>query len=160
MKLLASWKECDFMKEKQFHNYLNKIFSKDEKMIKMISELNRNGRIFIFGGTVRNFLENEKIFQRPRDIDIVFKSENGNEKFLENIVLKYFKFSRNKFNGLKIKSDELKIDIWNFEDTWAFSSGTVVPETENLFQIMRIMFKFFTAFSSFVIRTKKKNGNL
>ena len=103
----------------KFHNYLNNIFS-DEKMFEMISELNRNGRIFIFGGTVRNFFENEKIFQMPRDVDIVFKSENGNKEILENIVLKYFKFSKNRFNGLKIKLDKLKIDIWNFEDTWAF----------------------------------------
>ena len=97
------------MKEKQFHNYLNKIFSKDEKMFEMISELNKNGMIFIFGGTVRNFFENGKIFQMPRDVDIVFKSENGNKKILENIVLKYFKFSKNKFNGLKIKSIKGKV---------------------------------------------------
>ena len=111
------------MKEKQFHNYLNKIFSKDEKMLEMISELNSNGRIFIFGGTVRNFFE------------------NGNKKNLENIVLKYFEFSKNRFNGLKIKSDELKIDIWNFEDTWAFSSGTVLPSTENFaFELSKTVF--------------------
>lgn len=129
------------MKEKQFHNYLNKIFSKDEKMLEMISELNSNGRIFIFGGTVRNFFENGKIFQMPRDVDIVFKSENGNKKNLENIVLKYFEFSKNRFNGLKIKSDELKIDIWNFEDTWAFSSGTVLPSTENFaFELSKTVF--------------------
>ena len=141
MKLLASWEECDFMKEKQFHNYLNKIFSKDEKIFEMISELDKNGKIFIFGGTVRNFFENEKIFQMPRDVDIVFKSENGNKKNLENIVLKYFEFSKNRFNGLKIKSDKLKIDIWNFEDTWAFSSGTVVPKTENFaFELSKTVF--------------------
>ena len=124
----------------KFHNYLNNIFS-DEKMFEMISELNRNGRIFIFGGTVRNFFENEKIFQMPRDVDIVFKSENGNKEILENIVLKYFKFSKNRFNGLKIKLDKLKIDIWNFEDTWAFSSGTVVPKTENFaFELSKTVF--------------------
>lgn len=141
MKLLTILKECDFMKEKQFHNYLNKIFSKDEKMLEMISELNRNGRIFIFGGTVRNFFDNEENFQMPRDIDIVFKSKNGNKKILENIVLKYFKFSKNRFNGLKIKLDKLKIDIWNFEDTWAFSSGTVLPSTENsAFELSKTVF--------------------
>ena len=125
----------------KFHNYLNNIFSKDEKMFEMISELDNNGKIFIFGGAVRNFFENEKSFQMPRDVDIVFKSEKGNKKILENIVLKYFEFSKNRFNGLKIKSDELKIDIWNFEDTWAFSSGTVVPKTENFaFELSKTVF--------------------
>lgn len=79
-----------------------------------LEELQLKTDVIIFSGVIRNFfLENKEI----RDIDLVLK-----EKIDVEALFKDYIFNRNSFGGYKIFFNDLKIDLWFLEDTWAFQN--------------------------------------
>lgn len=116
--------------ENKFYNNFYSIISKYENIVELFKNLNSNGELYIFGGAVRHYLDNGNFNTLPRDFDIIFKKKDSTVK-LEKIITQYFKFKKNRFNGYKFQINNLKFDIWNIEDTWAFRENKVKYDSQN-----------------------------
>ncbi|MGF2145374.1 hypothetical protein ACQUEF_08405 [Vagococcus fluvialis] len=78
------------------------------------------GDLQIFGGFARDLYL--KVNSPIRDIDIVF--DNTQNLNLYHLLAKFTKNIKiNKFKGYKIEINDIKIDIWNKQDTWAFKEN-------------------------------------
>ncbi|WP_068675259.1 hypothetical protein [Oceanobacillus sp. Castelsardo] len=93
------------------------IFQERLEAKKLLSDLENNGELLLFGGCIRDYLDHE-FEQIPRDFDIVL-----NDMFIDiDTILQMNKFSyrRNKFSGYKVFVDDIVFDIWDIRNTWAF----------------------------------------
>jgi len=89
----------------------------------LIKYLEAKSNILLFGGSVRDYDEN-RFSIIPRDFDVVVDDLDEN---LEEIILMFgLAPQKNKFDGYKIRMNNLKIDIWKIQDTWAFKHNKVV----------------------------------
>ncbi len=86
--------------------------------------------LYLFGGGVRDLLNNN--LDNIRDLDFVMKSKNNEMINLESYIPDNINFKKNRFNGYKIFFDNLIIDIWDIENTWAFKSNLLNGSVENL----------------------------
>lgn len=122
----------DNLNENDFYNSFYSIISKYENTVKLFKNLNSNGELYIFGGAIRHYLDNGNFNTLPRDFDIIFKKKDSPSTIkLENIISQHSKFKKNRFNGYKFQVNNLKFDIWNIEDTWAFRENKVKYNSEN-----------------------------
>lgn len=83
------------------------------------------GDFYIVGGAIRSIYKNRK----PRDIDIIVKNN------LEQILLTLkssITTSKNSLGGYKIDFGGIIVDIWDFENHWAFKTGILNPDEKNL----------------------------
>ncbi|MCJ1909962.1 hypothetical protein [Planococcus ruber] len=111
-------------KEPQIREKFEGFLSNYKKIYYFIDDLEKKGiDIILFGGIVRNYYENN-FSEKPRDIDIVLHSciDFDFEKYLE---LNNYSYYINKFGGYKLELDELNIDIWSIEKTWAFKENII-----------------------------------
>jgi len=76
----------------------------------------------LFGGAIRSIYFN----QIPKDYDIVI-SPNTNCSYLE-----LFPHKKNSFGGYKIKINNIYLDIWDLNITWAFREKYFKPSFANL----------------------------
>ena len=87
------------------------------KLDSFIKELANYGEVIFLGGFVRDvYLD---VDYPVRDIDIVF---NKNSTVETRDVLKIFAndIDQNRFNGFKFTINDIKIDLWQLSDTWAY----------------------------------------
>lgn len=83
------------------------------------------GNFYIIGGAIRSIHNNSN----PRDIDIIVKSSiKGILKNLGGNI----KISRNYYGGYKIDCNGIMIDIWDFENHWAFKDGLLPADEKYL----------------------------
>lgn len=95
-----------------------------------VNELQQHGELLLFGGSIRDYLNNNGFESIPRDFDIVIKT---NECLDSIINTDYYSAKRNKFGGYKFFIDGLKFDVWSLQDTWAFKEHKVnFSNTEDL----------------------------
>lgn len=89
---------------------------------KLIQQLEKTGELLLFGGVVREYIDNR--FQRlPRDFDIVVNKANQGTD-LDSVLID-FDFKKNRFDGYKITVDNLEFDIWEIQNTWAFKENKI-----------------------------------
>lgn len=86
--------------------------------------------LYLFGGGVRDFLNNDLDYFR--DLDFVIKSPNDDEINIEKFIPKNIQFKKNRFNGYKIYFENCIIDIWDIKNTWAFKNNKLDTSVENL----------------------------
>lgn len=93
-----------------------------------VMRLLEEGNLLLFGGSVRNYYENQ-FKTLPRDFDIVVCSNNDElDRYFYNVP-----YSRNRYGGYKIDVYPVGFDIWSLNSTWAFKNGVVKnPNIENL----------------------------
>lgn len=87
----------------------------------LFKELLKSGNIYLIGGVLREFLDNNGI-KDLRDIDVVIKINDRN--LWDEIIDKYSP-SRNKFSGYKFLCSGLIFDVWPINDTWAYKEGII-----------------------------------
>lgn len=118
-----------------FFKYLNN--SLESEIVKFLEILSSLTDVIIFSGVIRNFIINPK--HKIRDLDIVL---HDNIEEVEQL-LKVFSYKKNSFGGYKLLINNLKIDIWFLEDTWALKNK----------KVNRLLFKSYdlpnTAFFNF-----------
>ncbi|MGG1685231.1 MULTISPECIES: hypothetical protein [Bacillales] len=91
-----------------------------------IENLENNSELILFGGCIRNYLDNE--FSRiniPRDFDIVLNNNMLNLEFFMSDLDENLFIKRNKYGGYKVVIEDLKFDIWEIDKTWAFKEKKV-----------------------------------
>jgi hypothetical protein len=101
--------------------YLERTTTKRTAIIELLNSVTANlSDTLIFGGMLREFaLKNGRQFSS--DIDLV--AMVSHKELYDSIV--HFNPEQNKFGGFRFSIEKILIDIWAFEDTWAFREGFV-----------------------------------
>ena len=102
----------------------------DEDSYDFIMNLMNCYDLYLFGGGVRDLLNNNLDY--VRDLDFVIKSSNNKIINLESYIPNHISFKKNRFNGYKIFFDNFIMDIWDIKNTWAFKSNLLDDSVENL----------------------------
>lgn len=101
----------------------------DKQMSTFFYEILNSANVYLFGGAVRNYLDND--FGNVRDLDFVIEFKNV-EDTIEKYIGKNIKYKKNQFNGYKFSLKGICIDMWELKDTWAFKEGKIQPSVQNL----------------------------
>lgn len=109
------------MKDKEILKNLEEKLQGYNNIAHLITEVKKSGNIYIMGRALRNYIDRQT-FDNIRDLDLVYKSYG--ESKLDNICTKY-NCERNRFNGYKLLENDLSIDIWEYEKSWAIQTGKV-----------------------------------
>ena len=89
--------------------------------LEFFQQLERAGNIYLIGGVLREFRDHKKIVNL-RDIDIIV--DISNIRLWENLLDTYL-FKINRFGGYKLQCQDLLVDTWRIEETWAFRSNII-----------------------------------
>ncbi|MBF6643565.1 hypothetical protein [Chryseobacterium indologenes] len=111
-------KEFDI--KKNFKIYLESILDYQTKTF--IENLREYFVVYLFSGVIRDYFLEE--YDKPNDIDLVLQKPND-INFFENILKKYGTFRKNTFGGYKLFINNLPIDVWFIEDTWAIANNHI-----------------------------------
>jgi hypothetical protein len=98
-----------------------------------INNICEDASVYLFGGSVRDYLENK--FHSLRDLDFVVLANDGNKVEIERYIPEdqNIKVVKNRFDGYKVFfGNYLTIDIWNLADTWGIKEMQMSPNLENL----------------------------
>ena len=132
-------------RSEDFFSYLStQINTETWEFIRRVSKFSD---VLIFSGVIRNFFLNHK--GKIRDLDLVF---NCQEKYLTSL-LKGMQYRKNSFGGYKIVIDDLNIDFWHIDNTWAFQKAKV---NSLLFKDQNLVDTTFFNFSSIVYSLNRK----
>lgn len=102
-----------------FKYYLQECLS--EEMRSLLSAISIQTNVYVFSGVIRNFFLGESCF---RDLDIVVGNVDCVIDAINviNAMDGYVEFSINSFGGLKVKIQNLTIDIWAIDKTWGIKN--------------------------------------
>jgi hypothetical protein len=84
-----------------------------------------SGDFYIIGGAIRSIYNNTK----PRDIDIIIK--NDVQEILTSLD-DGVAINRNYYGGYKIDLNGIVVDVWDFENHWAFKNGILSADEKHL----------------------------
>jgi len=101
--------------------FLNSPAFNRKEIRSFLSKVNSIGEVAIFGGMLRDLAISGSAGFKS-DVDLVIKIENKN--LLEEILSEY-SLEKNKFGGFRVSLGIWKVDLWDFNDTWAFKEGYV-----------------------------------
>lgn len=103
----------------KFYDYFFEAINNNDELYNFIKCLSLQNKVYIFGGFVRDYLYR---YTKFNDIDFVIDIES---KALKEIMadLGEKTILVNQFGGYKIKFDDIKIDVWALQDTWAIQHG-------------------------------------
>lgn len=111
-----------------YKKVIDKILS-DKPICLMINEILNCANVYLFGGAVRNYLDDD--FENVRDLDFVVDFKKSNYS-IDEFLMKNTKFKKNIFGGYKILSNDICIDMWEMKDTWAFKENKISGSVHNL----------------------------
>jgi predicted nucleotidyltransferase len=110
---------------KRVHRFLHSPTHARVEVLETLSRLNQFGRVFVFGGAVRDLaIYGNREF--PSDIDIVVESA---DEELMSACMSEMSALRNRFGGFRFATTKWKFDVWRLEDTWALREGHVSGRT-------------------------------
>lgn len=95
-----------------FKIFLQECLSEDMRNI--LNGISKKTEVYVFSGIIRNFFLGETIF---RDLDIVVGDVECVIDTI-NAVDSAVEFRINSFGGVKVKIQNLTIDLWGLENTW------------------------------------------
>lgn len=114
----------------------------------LFMELYTIGDLYLIGGVLREFLEMGNI-KNVRDIDVVINTKEI-DKFQE-ICTKYHT-EKNSFGGYKIHCNDITIDVWNIENTWAYREN-IIKCTEECY-LKNLLYTVFYNLDSLIFDVK------
>ena len=132
--------------EEVFNIYLESLFYKSELKKRFWKEIICKTNSYIFGGVIVDFLNKNS---NHRDIDIVVESLTENQ--LKE--LSKYQFQQNSFGGYKISIDNLIIDLWFLDKTWAFKRNNYL--NLDLYKLLPSTSFFSSTAIIFSIKEKK-----
>ncbi len=109
-------------------NDFEELLRQYDEASELIYTLKNEGELLLFGGAVRDYMDNE-FNNLPRDFDIVIKKNNKDVNLDE--LLKKFEYKKNRFDGYKIKVNSLEFDVWEIEKTWAFRENKIKADYQS-----------------------------
>lgn len=124
----------------------------EEKLISFFYEIFIYGTAYVVGGFFRDFLSG-KI---SRDIDIIVDIENS--RLVELVNKLPYPHMVNRQGGIKLKLQNIELDIWSTENNWAFKNKLVKLNDEN--KLLSIAKGCFYNYDSLVINLHNFSYNL
>lgn len=120
-----------------FRQHLEKTLSRN--ILDLFNQLSERCDVYVFSGVIRNYFL--KITDN-RDIDIIYDGEIEIETYFKD-----FKWRKNSYGGYKVSIDDLSLDIWQLQNTWAlhyqgtfdFDLAKFIPQT-SFFNFSSIVF--------------------
>ena len=99
-----------------------------------LQSIMQDATVYLFGGGVRDYLDDT--LDISRDLDFVIESKSSKLDISKYIVdCECVSYSKNRFGGYKIVfANSLVFDVWNLEDTWAFKTNRLSMSAENLME--------------------------
>lgn len=116
------------MKNHDFYEYLSEILKKHKELKNFLDEVNKNGEIYILGGSLRDSFYKTKDEYKIRDLDLIFSEDISK---IKEILSKYI-YYENRFGGYKLIINGLDIDIWSYKDNWATKNNFTSKERKLL----------------------------
>lgn len=101
----------------------------DRQVELFIRDILKNANVYLFGGAVRDYLDNN--FNNIRDFDFVVDFKDCNDT-IETYINTGIRYKKNRFNGYKLILQDISIDIWEMKETWAFKEKLLYPSVDNL----------------------------
>ncbi|MFC2398645.1 MAG: hypothetical protein ACFNP4_04935 [Capnocytophaga gingivalis] len=141
-------------------NYIKKHFRshfeqkmRKEGVLTLFNDIFALGEGYVVGGFFRDFIEKK---EESRDIDIIIDVDFITlQKIIDSYSLSY---EVNRHKGIKIKLNAIEIDIWTFNNNWAFKNNLVkVNANKKLDSIAR---GCFYNYDGLVINLKDFSYNL
>lgn len=108
---------------KRLRRFFEDVPEERQPVVSFVKSIKGASDVFIFGGLVREICL-RGILPFRSDVDIVVKIQDRSEF---DSFLSIYNCTKNKFGGYRIRESRWIIDIWEFENTWAFSQGLVSP---------------------------------
>lgn len=87
----------------------------------LFEKLKKLGHVYLIGGVLREIRDNGKI-RSLRDIDIILDTEHETEY---RDFLRGYSPELNRFGGYKVVCQDLIVDIWLLNQTWAYSANVI-----------------------------------
>jgi hypothetical protein len=142
--------------KKEVRKAIDTLSVENPNFTKFISKLLKGGGLFIVGGFLRNIANGKK---DSRDVDLISSLETENiTSILAGLNLSY---SVNRMEGIKIKCDSIKIDIWSINKNWSFEKKRVKWNLSALYRpdilIKKIADGSFFNFDSLVLDLQSYN---
>lgn len=94
--------------------------------LKLFKRLEETGDLFLIGGILREYRDNEKLV-KLRDIDIIIDIRDTGQW---NAILQEYNHVKNKFDGYKIICSNLIMDIWPLHECWAYRAKKIICEPD------------------------------
>lgn len=109
-KKLAEIKQEIETSTDSFKSYLDQNVDKD--IMRILHNIQFQSTVYVFSGVIRNFFLG---INEVRDLDIVLS-----EKIDVDFFFKDHEIKKNSFGGYKIKCNNISLDIWFLDMSWAF----------------------------------------
>lgn len=90
------------------------------------------GEVYLIGGVLREYRDHKAI-KNLRDIDIVVDVKQN--KAWDDIICEYFS-KANRFGGNKLRCDDLLMDVWSIDQTWAYRNECVHCNRNQYFEYL------------------------
>lgn len=102
-----------------FKYFLQACLSHD--MRRILNDISQKTDVYVFSGMIRNFFWGESYF---RDLDIVVGNIDSVINTIKAVDSKV-DFKINSFGGIKVKIQNLTIDVWGLESTWGIQQESM-----------------------------------
>ena len=112
--------------KKQFSKKWQKTLSVNKEFSVFLDEIFIHGTAYIIGGYLRDVSLN----QNSRDLDIILTTPFN--EIISHLKSNSLNFTINRLSGIKIKLNDIDVDIWGVENNWAFENKVVVQNDDYL----------------------------
>jgi hypothetical protein len=111
---------------KQIKKFIDNTSRCDSKFSQFIKNISLKGQLYIVGGCLRDIINEREI----DDLDIIIKLPK--EKLLHFILKLSCPYRINNLGGFKLIFDSIIVDIWTFEENWAFKEKVLEKRKQNI----------------------------
>lgn len=102
----------------------------------LFDTLSKIGNIYLIGGILREYRDHQMI-KSLRDIDVTIDVINYGMwiDFIQKYAMK-----NNRFDGFKTVVDDIEVDVWRIENTWAYKNNKVKMKPDKVKQLPKTVF--------------------
>ena len=104
---------------KRVKRFLQREYDKDKHLADLFRRIESLGNVYLFGGILRD-IALYGIAEFGSDIDIVY---TGKTSEVDLSTVGFVSAPRNRFGGIRIKTQRWFVDVWDAQQSWAFIQG-------------------------------------
>ena len=104
---------------KRIGRFLDRERARDQALADLITRMTAHGRLYLYGGILRD-IALYGIDEFRSDIDIVYVGGRPSFDIAQGLDVP---IERNRFDGLRIRTERWLVDLWEARKTWAFQQG-------------------------------------
>lgn len=126
--------------KKKFRNTFRSFLDENVPFKLLLLDIFVEGTAYLIGGYFRDFL----LKRKSRDLDIIV--DLPHPELIEKIINSGIHYEINRHKGIKLKLENIEIDIWSLENNWAFREKLVkLNQDDKLLSIVKGCFYNYDA---------------